>query len=125
MPSVMVPSAWTDRALPSAWSRTRATGSASGGSCSTYEGATAVNGMRSCSRMARRCGDVEARVSPISGFAVSGLATEVPLELGPVAPAERYRVREQPVVEAVAAPGRLVGREEPCHQALQLVLREH
>ena len=95
------PSACTDRALPSAWSRTSVTGSASGGSCSTYDGATAVNGIRSCSRIARRCGDVEARTSALGR---EQAATEVPPELGLVAPAERGRVRDEPVVEAVVGP---------------------
>ena len=45
-PSVTRPSRWTERALPSACARTSSAGSASGGSSSTYSGATTSNGIR-------------------------------------------------------------------------------
>src|SRR3990170_613278 len=51
----------TERALPRACSRTGSEGAAPGGSCSSYEGAATSKGIPSCSRIARRWGEVEAR----------------------------------------------------------------
>src|SRR3954468_5953270 len=60
----------TLRALPCACSRTTSVASgSSGGGTSSYRGSTTSNGMPSCSRIARRCGDRDANKSGAAGGA--------------------------------------------------------
>src|SRR3954470_401531 len=60
----------TLRALPCACSRPTASASASsGGATSSYRGSTTSNGMPSCSRIARRCGDRDASSNGAAGGA--------------------------------------------------------
>src|SRR5512133_2050912 len=64
----------TLRAFPCAYSRTICVASASsGGGTSSYRGSATSNGMPSCSRMARRCGERDASRSGAAGGASATL----------------------------------------------------
>ena len=100
-PSVTRPADAPSAPCRRACARTSSTGSASGGSCSSYAGATASNGIRSCSRIARRCGEVEARTSRHRRLRATQISSagHLPRPVG----------RERVVVLVV---GRVVGRVE-------------